>query len=158
VLRAATWSVLAALLPALGTAATVSTCTPLGRANLKHSQLVLQEADYSLATASSAYRADDPARVSAALTDFLKYIDQAYACLAESGTNPLERPRHFKRAEIYLRKLSRKLDNLRRQMRFDDQEILEVARIRVDEVDEALVIGLVGAKSDKAAPNVLAQN
>jgi hypothetical protein len=122
----------------------------------KYSLTALRRADSALLSARVAFRADDPNGVSTAMTEFVKYVELAYTCLRESGKNPSERPKYFKRAEIHLRKLSRQLDYLEVQMGSDDRPALKEAKTTVQQIDDVLIISLVGNKENKGYLDALA--
>jgi hypothetical protein len=156
--RTQAWGCLAMLLAEMASAAAIPH-QPRAQAKLERQSIVaLKAAGRALKAAHEAYRDDDLAMMSAAVDKFEQEFDLACSFLTQSGENPRENPRYFKEAEIQIRKLSRKLDYLQVQMRYDDQLILEGAKARLQQVDDELVIGLVGGKENKEHPGVVAQN
>ena len=156
-LRTTAWLILGMLLADIGWARIPHRSR--ARPNLeKQSTKALKEADAALTAAGAAYGVDDLAALSAALIVIRHNVDTAYICLSETERNPRERPRYFKRAEIQIRKLSRRLDYFQRRIRYEDQLQLESIRDRVQEIDEILVIGLVSGKKGDGHSDVLARN
>ena len=72
-------------------------------------------------------------------------VDLSLDSLKATGKNARRNPKYFKRAELRLRELQRRLETFRRDMSFDDRPVLDgvIAHIakRIDELVEATLRG-----------------
>ncbi len=72
-------------------------------------------------------------------------VDLSIDSLKATGKNARRNPKYFKRAELRLRDLQRRLETFRRDMSFDDRPVLDgvIAHIakRIDELVEATLRG-----------------
>lgn len=72
-------------------------------------------------------------------------VDLSIDSLKATGKNARRNPKYFKRAELRLRELQRRLETFRRDMSFDDRPVLDgvIAHIakRIDELVEATLRG-----------------
>jgi hypothetical protein len=64
----------------------------------------------------------------------------------KTGKNPRNSPRWFKPAEISTRDLSKKLDTFQRDMDYADRAMLDKVKARVQQVHDALLLGLMEGK------------
>jgi hypothetical protein len=104
----------------------------------KRSEKALKHADNVLTQLREAYVSGDQPTFKSKLGEYTDSIDLAGKSLRESGKNARKSPKYFKRAEIALRKLNRRMDNFRIEMSVQDREPVEkviqhTARLR-DEI------------------------
>jgi hypothetical protein len=121
--------------------------TVMNERNLeRRSRLALEYADKALKTAREEYNKGDLEQAAAGISEVRESVDLAKTSLVETGKNPRRSPKWFKRAEISLRDLLKKLDAFNRDMNVADREMLEEATARIQEVHEFLLLGLMEGK------------
>jgi len=76
-------------------------------------------------------------------------VDLAYSSLSETGKNPRKSPKYFKQAEMQTRELSRKLDDFQHEMSYTDRPSLDKVRLRVQEVHDELLTGLMEGRKKR---------
>lgn len=115
----------------------------------KRSKLALENADVALRAAREDYRAGDTMDTTTKINEVIESVDLAYTSLTETGKNPRKSPKYFKQAEMQTRELSRKLDDFQHEMSYTDRPTLDKVRIRVQEVHDELLTGLMEGKKKK---------
>ena len=121
--------------------------TALAEPNLgKRSKLALDNAAVALKAAREAYGNGDNQAAAAAAGEIQQSVDLAYDSLMKTGKNPRNSPRWFKSAEIATRDLSKKLDSFQRDMDYTDRPLLDQVKARVQQVHDALLLGLMEGK------------
>jgi hypothetical protein len=112
----------------------------------KRSQLALTYAEEQLKTAREGLDKGQ-------LEDFHTGLDQVVAgvrlsddSVRASGKVPSKSPKHFKRAEMKIRDLLRRLRSLEEQVSIDDREPINKARAQVREIHDNLVLDIVGRR------------
>lgn len=115
----------------------------------KRSRLALENADVALRAAREDYRAGDTMDTTTKINEVIESVDLAYTSLTETGKNPRKSPKYFKQAEMQTRELSRKLDDFQHEMSYTDRPTLDKVRIRVQEVHDELLTGLMEGKKKK---------
>jgi len=144
-----------ALLPTLALAVLLAAAAPAWAAldearaepNLeKRSALAMDNAVAALREARMAYNAGDLARTTAMAKEIEESVDLAYASLEKTGKDPRRSPRWFKHAEIQSNGLLRSLETFEHDMSVDDRAILEKTKMRVQQVHDGLLAGLMGGK------------
>jgi phytoene dehydrogenase-like protein len=119
----------------------------LAESNLgKRSKLALDNAAVALKAAREAYGKGDNEKVAAMVEEIQQSVDLAYDSLMKTGKNPRNSPRWFKPAEISTRDLSKKLDTFQRDMDYADRAMLDKVKARVQQVHDALLLGLMEGK------------
>jgi hypothetical protein len=149
-LRAARSGVLAALILTAAGTARADLDQARAEPNLeKRSKLAMENADAALKAARQDYRAGDLMDTAAKINEIIESVDLAFNSLTETGKNPRKSPKYFKQAEMETRELSRRLDDFQREMSYTDRPSLDRARIRVQEVHDELLTGLMEGKKKK---------
>lgn len=115
----------------------------------KRSKLALENADVALRAAREDYRAGDTMDTTTKINEIIESVDLAYTSLTETGKNPRKSPKYFKQAEMQTRELSRKLDDFQHEMSYTDRPSLDKVRVRVQEVHDELLTGLMEGKKKK---------
>jgi Tfp pilus assembly protein PilX len=115
----------------------------------KRSKLALENADAALKAAREAYRAGDTMDTMMKINEVIESVDLAYNSLTETGKNPRKSPKYFKQAEMQTRELSRKLDDFQHEMSYTDRPSLDKVKLRVQEVHDELLTGLMEGKKKK---------
>ena len=113
----------------------------------KRSGLALENASQALRAAQDAYMAQgDMKKVSASLEEVSASVELAYDSLQQTHKNPSRSPKYFKKAEIDIRALSRRLDDFRAQMSVEDRDQIDKVRAVVQKADDGLLEGIMGGK------------
>jgi hypothetical protein len=106
----------------------------------KRSDLALQEADEQISAASKAYsptgERKDFERHLAAVGELAQL---SLKSLQESGKRARKQPKYFKRAELKLRSLLRRLDTLEKEVLVDDRLPVATAKTLLTEVHEKIL-------------------
>ena len=146
--RTAGWGL--ALVLACGVAAPVLRAdlqAALGEKDLeKRSKLALDNAEAALQAARSAYQQDDLEKTRAAVDEIRKSVELAYQSLSDTHKNPRKSPKWFKSAELATRDLLRRLDTFDHDMGYDDRPMLKPVEEKVQQVHDALLLGLMEGK------------
>jgi hypothetical protein len=112
----------------------------------RRSKLALENAEAALKAARAAYEQGDNEKVAASVSEIIESVDLASESLNKTGKNPRSSPKWFKQAEFQTRDLLKRLETFQRDMNFADRPMLDKARIRVEEVNHSLLLGLMEGK------------
>ena len=112
----------------------------------KRSGLALDNASDALKTARKAYEENDNAGVSALIGEIEQSVDLAQASLQKTGKDPRKHPKWFKRAEISMRDLLRRLDTWQQQMSYTDRAVLDPVKAHIQNVHDEVLDGLMEGK------------
>jgi hypothetical protein len=112
----------------------------------KRSELALGNAEAALDRARDAYQKGEDAGFKAALAEVSDSIELCKQSLDESGKNARKSPKYFKKAEIGIRKLSRRLDNLQVEVSVDDRPTVEPVVGRAHKLQEEILLAIMGKK------------
>jgi len=116
----------------------------------RRSELALANANASLDSAKQAYESGDPNRTGEALKELEESVDLAYDSLSQTGKDPRGNPKYFKRAEMTLRILLRRLEGVAQVFSITDRERIEAVRMHVSEVHDQLIDGIMSKKKKGA--------
>jgi hypothetical protein len=113
----------------------------------KRSELALQEADEEISAAAKAYSPG------ASTKDFEKHLVDAgelaqlsLKSLQDSGKRARKQPKYFKRAELKLRGLMRRLDSLEKDVLVDDRPPVKKVKSVFTEVHEQILLDIMSPK------------
>ncbi len=109
----------------------------------KRSDRALDHAHKTLDRAQRAYRDNDVDGAETALAAIREAVDLSVDSLRATGKNPRRSPKYFKRAEIQMRKLARRLEEFRTAMAVDDRVLVEPLVAHARTVHEALLTGIM---------------
>jgi hypothetical protein len=108
----------------------------------KRSGLALENAAAALKSARAAYDKGDNDQVAKDAVEILQSVELAAASLRQSGKDP-RRSNWFKKAEISTRDLGRRIQDFQDQMSYVDRPLLDKVKVRVQEVHEELLLGVM---------------
>jgi hypothetical protein len=115
----------------------------LAAANLAdRPQIALQIAERQLAEADKLYAAVESEKAQAALADVVAYSEEARDYCIQSR-------KHQKQTEIAVRKMARKLADIKRTVTLDEQAAVQNAIDRLDKVRDDLLFAMFPKKGDK---------
>ena len=112
----------------------------------KRSELALGNAETALDRARDAYQKGNDDDFKEALAEVSDSIELCKQSLDESGKNARKSPKYFKKAEIGIRKLSRRLDNLQVEVSVDDRPAVEPVVGRAHKLQEEILLAIMGKK------------
>lgn len=112
----------------------------------KRSRLALEHADRALQGARAAYDKGDLELAARHVALVLEAVELAETSLNETGKNPRRSPKWFKRAEIAIRELLKKMDAFEREMNVADRDMLAGAKAGIHKVHDNLLTGLMEGK------------
>ncbi len=104
----------------------------------KRSDLALEFASQSMDSAKKAYE-ETPAEFAGRLADIQAGAELSYTSLQETGKAARRSPKYFKRAELKLRALLRRLDNLAKEVSIEDRKPVDGVHARVSELHEQVL-------------------
>lgn len=111
----------------------------------KRSELALANADRSIDTAREAWQAGDLKRMEAALVEVRESVDLSADSLAGASKNPRNN-KYYKRAELKIRALLRRLSGFHDEVGADDRKTIEEVRQRLQDVHDRLLSQIMGRK------------
>ena len=109
----------------------------------RRAKLALENADAALTAARDAYAKQDNSLTTASLKELEDSVELARQSLEETGKDPRRRPKAFKYGESHTRELMRRMDSLENAMDIDDRKLLESAKNKLREVNEAWLLGIM---------------
>ena len=112
----------------------------------KRSALALLNADSQIDAAKKAYEAADRESFTRAIDEVIASVDLSYDSLEDTGKRARRSPKHFKRAELKVRGLIRRLDGIEREVALDDRAPISNALKRLHEVHDKLVVDIMTKK------------
>jgi|SRR5215471_3416522 len=115
--------------------------------NLEHrSELAIANANTALDAAREAYSAGDADKTAKELDEVSESVDVAYEALSATGKDPRKSPRYFKKAEMAVRTLLRRLEGVSQSFSVSDREKIDAIRNHISEVHDNLVQGIMSKK------------
>lgn len=115
-------------------------------ANLeKRSDLALNLANQALDDAKKAYE-ESPQAFPGHIRDMKEAVELSYRALEDTGKAARRNPKYFKRAELRLRALLKRLDNLEHEISSEDREPVNAAKKRIGEVHEQILFEIMSKK------------
>jgi hypothetical protein len=105
-------------------------------------QICVQIAERQLAEADKLYAAVESEKAQAALSDVVAYAEEARDYCIQSR-------KHQKQTEIAVRKMARKLADIKHLVTLDEQEAVQSAINRLDKVRDDLLFAMFPKKGDK---------
>lgn len=105
----------------------------------KRAELALDHADQSISDARKAYDAQDDSLYGSMLDIVAEAVDLSYQSLKDTGKSARRSPKHFKRAELKMRSLLRRLAGLEQEVGFDYRKRVAAASSRVHATHEQIL-------------------
>ena len=114
----------------------------------KRSDKALEFANRDLDEVRDDYRAGNIQQAKEALNEVREAVDLSYDSLKQTGKDPRKHPKHFKKAELKVRELLRRLRGLSDQASFLDRPAFDPVVKRLQEVHDELLSGIMGKKDE----------
>ena len=116
-------------------------------ANLeKRSDRALEYANREISEARQAYSAGDLNKTREALDEARSAVELSYASLEATGKNPRRSPKHFKRAEMQIREMLRRLRGIEDEFSVEDRGLVQKVEQRLQEIHDELLSGIMTKK------------
>jgi hypothetical protein len=112
----------------------------------KRSQLAVDYANSTLDTAHQQYQDGETAKADASLKEVGASVELAYQALLDTHKNPRRDPKYFKRTELALRQLLRRLEGMAESMSYEDRQAAEKVRDRVATIHDNLLQAIMKKK------------
>lgn len=112
----------------------------------KRAKLAIANAEAALAEAKTAYARGDLASTGAHLEVMRESIGIAQDSLVETGKDARKRSGPFKFGEGRTREMLRHIDSLENSMDIDDRKLITEPKAKVQQVHDAWLLGIMGAK------------
>src|SRR5262249_3374769 len=106
----------------------------------------LEYASSQMDLARKSYGKGDVETYHAALDQVTKAVQLCDETLRATGKNPSKSPKHFKRAELKMREIVRRLQSLEDEVSVDDRAAATKARTRVNEIHDELLFDIMGRR------------
>jgi hypothetical protein len=130
-----------ALFLAFGDVASIKTEPNLER----RSDLAIENANTAIDNARAAYQAGDTKKTEEQLNEVRESVDLSLESLENSGKKPRNNS-HYKKAELKIGKLLRRLAGFRDEMSVDDRKPLDDVVARLQEVHDRLLSEIMSKK------------
>ena len=114
----------------------------------KRSDKALQYAALDVDEARDSYNAGRVREAKQALQEVREAVDFSYESLKETGKDPRKHAKYFKRAEVKLRELLRRLHGLSDEWSVADRPAFDPVVARLQEVHDELLTGIMGKKNE----------
>jgi hypothetical protein len=112
----------------------------------QQARLALEKADKALSEAKAAYATHDLEKTKALVQEMLAEVVLAEKSLADTGKDARRRPKQFKYGETKTREMLKRIDSLENDMDIDDREPVAAAKVKVQEIHDEWLLGIMGAK------------
>jgi hypothetical protein len=112
----------------------------------RRSDRALENADRSITVARDAYNAGKMSETKAALAETAESVQLSYESLVDTGKHPRQSPKHFKRAEVKVREMLRRLKNLESDFSVDDRGAVAQTEQRLQQIHDDLLNGIMSKK------------
>jgi hypothetical protein len=112
----------------------------------KRAAKALDNADAALGEARKAYDGSALEKFAQALGELRESVELCDASLRQTGKNASKSPKHFKRAELKMRDLLRRIEGLRQEVSVDDRPVVEKVKDRVQYLHEELLLDIMGRR------------
>lgn len=113
----------------------------------KRSELALIEADKVVTQAKAAYENQKTREFQEKLAEVRDLADLSYRSLKDSGKIARKNPKYFKRAEIKLRALMRRLDTLSSDVSVDDRPPVDSTKQSLSEMHDRIAQALMAKEA-----------
>ncbi len=112
----------------------------------KRSKLAMDNAETAFHAMKGAYEKGDNSQTAASASEIQESVELAYTSLTQTGKDPRRSPKWFKRAEIQMRDLLRRLEAFQHDMSFSDRSMLDAVKVSVQQAHDNLLMGLMEGK------------
>jgi hypothetical protein len=115
----------------------------------KRARDALAHARKSVSLVVKAYHGGDVKRGQELLAEIQRAVEMAKEALDATGKDPSRNPKEFKHAEISTRRLLGELQEIERELNYDERDKLLAVEQRVSEINQELLLGIMTKKKKK---------
>lgn len=112
----------------------------------RRSERAMELASTALDQAREAYQAADSEHAQPALEQVGAAVDLARQSLDETGKDARRNPKFFKKTELAVRQLLRRIEALKQNVNFDDQPAVEKLHQHITDVHDELIRNIMGKR------------
>lgn len=112
----------------------------------KRSERALVNAEEALNDARQAWQAGDLGAYRGHVDEILQSVELSYKSLQDTGKRARRSPKFFKRAELNIRKLIKRLDAFEKEVDLEERDPVRTALKRVHEIHDQLVTDIMTKK------------
>jgi hypothetical protein len=112
----------------------------------KRSELALLEADRAVSAAKKAYDEKNTQDFKVRVADVEELVELSYQSLQDTGKRARKSPKFFKRAELAIRALLRRLDSLANEVSAQDRDIVTAAHKNVNQIHDNVLHDIMTKK------------
>jgi methyl-accepting chemotaxis protein len=112
----------------------------------RRSQLAIECANSALDAARTSYQANDLDKTRASLDDVGQAVSLSYDSLKQTGKEARRDTKFFKRTELAIRQMLRRIEGMAESMNFEDRTLVDKLRERVGAIHENLLQDIMGKK------------
>lgn len=112
----------------------------------RRSDLALREADQAVSDAKSAYVEQKEQDFQTRLADVEELVELSYKSLQDTGKRARRSPKFYKRAELSVRALIRRLDSLSGEVSVDDREPVAATRKKLNDLHDQILNDIMTKK------------
>jgi hypothetical protein len=112
----------------------------------KRADKALDAANASVTAARQAFEAGDNGKFVAGLESAKEAVEFAVKSLRDTGKNPSKNSRAFKKAELRIREIVKRLAGLAQEVGFDDRAKVTEVKDHLETVGEELLLDIMGRR------------
>lgn len=112
----------------------------------RRSERAVDYANEALTQARHDYEAGEFEKFKAGVVEVEQAAELSASSLEDSGKSGRKYPKYYKKAELAVRTLLRRIENLRQEVSVDDRELVDGLKIKVDAVHDRLIADLMEKK------------
>jgi hypothetical protein len=112
----------------------------------QQARMYLDKADKSLTEAKDAYGKHDLELTKSLIQEMQNDVELAEKSLADTGKNARRRPKQFKYGETKTKEMLKRITTLENDMDIDDRPMLAEAKVKVENIHDEWLLGVLGAK------------
>ena len=112
----------------------------------KRSEKALENANHAIHEARTAYKASDLKLFRALLAEIKESVELSYNSLEETGKAARRSPKYFKRAEMKMHDIARRLDGLAAEVDFEERSGVEAIKKTASDLEDKLLLEIMTKK------------
>jgi hypothetical protein len=108
--------------------------------------LALEHAAAHVAEARTAFQEGKPEAASLAIEQVIAGVRLCDETLRATGKNPSKNPRHFKRAELKMRDIDKRLKTIEEEVGFEERAPIKKVRAEIAKMHEEMLLDIMGRR------------
>jgi len=112
----------------------------------KRSEKALDNASTAIDEARKSYKATDLAAFGSRIKEVEESAELSYQSLQETGKAARRNPKFFKRAEMKMHALAKRLEVLAAEVNFEDRGAVETAQKKLSDLEDKIVLEIMTKK------------